>query len=241
VLDLFCGAGFFALALARRCKAVYGYEVSAAAVADACANAAANGIGNAVFERADLDEGVPAACGGGALPPPHVVVAGAGQRSKSHVVPCLLACTLLVVHDPAAGCDLFSQMSIRIRGAVCWCAADARHMLVHPVSGKSTAGRCDIISRVCDLICRPGAGGHVAQAARLAARLRRASHCVRQLQPGDAGALTTGQPRVFQGTTAVEGCACSSIRSSLSLQQAICTFGGPAQSMCGFELSCLTR
>lgn len=76
VLDLFCGAGFFALALARRCSSVFGFEVSATAVADARSNAAANGIGNARFGKADLDEGLPGACDAKAVPPPDVVVAG---------------------------------------------------------------------------------------------------------------------------------------------------------------------
>ncbi len=49
VLDLYCGAGTFSLPLARRAARVLGIEVLAPAVAEARANAAANGITNVEF------------------------------------------------------------------------------------------------------------------------------------------------------------------------------------------------
>ena len=54
VLDLFCGLGNFTLPVARRAGEVVGVEGEAGLVARARANAAANGVGNASFEAADL-------------------------------------------------------------------------------------------------------------------------------------------------------------------------------------------
>ncbi len=54
VLDLFAGLGNFSLPLATRARAVVGLELSPDMVARAGHNAARNGIGNAVFRRADL-------------------------------------------------------------------------------------------------------------------------------------------------------------------------------------------
>ncbi len=54
VLDLFCGLGNFSLPIARRVAAVVGVEGDAALVQLARDNAAANGLQNAEFERADL-------------------------------------------------------------------------------------------------------------------------------------------------------------------------------------------
>ena len=52
-------------------------QVSGAAVADAQANAARNGIRNAMFNQADLDRGMPAAAAGvTALSAPDVVITG---------------------------------------------------------------------------------------------------------------------------------------------------------------------
>ena len=55
-LDLYCGTGTITLCMARRAGQVYGVEVVAAAVADAEANAARNGVENARFWCADAGE-----------------------------------------------------------------------------------------------------------------------------------------------------------------------------------------
>ena len=54
VLDLFCGIGNFSLPLARRCGEVLGVEGEATLVRRAADNAAANGLANAEFRKADL-------------------------------------------------------------------------------------------------------------------------------------------------------------------------------------------
>jgi tRNA/tmRNA/rRNA uracil-C5-methylase (TrmA/RlmC/RlmD family) len=52
-------------------------QVSGAAVADAQANAARNGISNAMFWQADLDQGMPAAAAGvAAFSAPDIVIIG---------------------------------------------------------------------------------------------------------------------------------------------------------------------
>lgn len=55
LLDLFCGIGNFSLAFARRGAMVHGVEASEAMVTAARGNASSNGIANARFETADLD------------------------------------------------------------------------------------------------------------------------------------------------------------------------------------------
>jgi len=54
VLDLFCGIGNFTLPLARAARAAVGVEGERALLARARANAALNGVGNALFHTADL-------------------------------------------------------------------------------------------------------------------------------------------------------------------------------------------
>ena len=56
VLDLYCGLGNFSLPLAQRAGALLGVEGDAGLVARAARNAAANGVGNARFVTADLQE-----------------------------------------------------------------------------------------------------------------------------------------------------------------------------------------
>lgn len=58
VLDLYCGLGNFALPIARRVASVVGLEGDGALVERARANAARNGITNAIFQRADLSRGI---------------------------------------------------------------------------------------------------------------------------------------------------------------------------------------
>jgi 23S rRNA (uracil-5-)-methyltransferase RumA len=55
LLDLYCGAGFFSLALAKDVAATLGIELDAEAIAMANRNAEMNGVGNAVF-RAEAAE-----------------------------------------------------------------------------------------------------------------------------------------------------------------------------------------
>ena len=56
VLDLYCGAGTFSLPFARRAARVLGVESFEAAVLEARANAAANGIGGAEFHCGLIEE-----------------------------------------------------------------------------------------------------------------------------------------------------------------------------------------
>jgi 23S rRNA (uracil1939-C5)-methyltransferase len=59
VLDLYSGTGAISLLLARRCRWVYGVEVSAAAIADAVRNARANGIDNCTFLTGEVRHVLP--------------------------------------------------------------------------------------------------------------------------------------------------------------------------------------
>jgi 23S rRNA (uracil1939-C5)-methyltransferase len=59
VLDLYCGAGTLSLPLARAGARVTGIEVLAPAVAEARANAAANGIRGAEFHCAEVEDPSP--------------------------------------------------------------------------------------------------------------------------------------------------------------------------------------
>ncbi|MBO7292616.1 MAG: 23S rRNA (uracil(1939)-C(5))-methyltransferase RlmD [Clostridia bacterium] len=56
VIDAYCGTGTIGLTLAKGAREVIGVELSRDAVADARANAAENGVKNAVFEAADAGE-----------------------------------------------------------------------------------------------------------------------------------------------------------------------------------------
>jgi 23S rRNA (uracil1939-C5)-methyltransferase len=59
LMDLYSGTGAISLLLAGRCQHVYGLEVSAAAVADAVRNAAANGITNCTFLTGEVRHVLP--------------------------------------------------------------------------------------------------------------------------------------------------------------------------------------
>ncbi len=56
VMDLYCGAGFFSLALARQAKEVVGVELDAEAIGAAKVNAEVNGVGNTRFLAAKAEE-----------------------------------------------------------------------------------------------------------------------------------------------------------------------------------------
>jgi len=55
VFDLYCGTGSISLFLAQKAKEVHGFEVIVSAVEDATRNAIRNGVGNAKFHVANLD------------------------------------------------------------------------------------------------------------------------------------------------------------------------------------------
>ena len=55
VFDLYCGTGSISLFLAQKAKEVHGFEVIISSVEDATRNAIRNGIGNAKFHVANLD------------------------------------------------------------------------------------------------------------------------------------------------------------------------------------------
>ncbi len=75
VWDLYCGAGSIALSLAARVRQVAGFELMAAAVDDAYANARRNGIDNCRFWAGDLKERLQEALAAPRhYPPPDVVI-----------------------------------------------------------------------------------------------------------------------------------------------------------------------
>jgi len=55
VFDLYCGTGSISLFLAQKAKEVHGFEVIVSSVEDATRNAVLNGVGNAFFHIANLD------------------------------------------------------------------------------------------------------------------------------------------------------------------------------------------
>jgi len=59
VVDAFAGTGTIALCMARQAKQVFGIEIVRQAVASARRNARRNGIGNAVFHAAAVEEALP--------------------------------------------------------------------------------------------------------------------------------------------------------------------------------------
>jgi len=59
LLDLYSGTGAISLLLARRCRRVYGIELSPAAVADAARNARLNGIANCTFLAGEVRHVLP--------------------------------------------------------------------------------------------------------------------------------------------------------------------------------------
>jgi 23S rRNA (uracil1939-C5)-methyltransferase len=90
VYDLYCGAGAIALVLAAAARAVWGFEAVPAAIADARANARANGVRNATFVEGDVLAALaePAQAG---RPRPDVVVVDPPRAGLHPRVPAALA------------------------------------------------------------------------------------------------------------------------------------------------------
>jgi 23S rRNA (uracil1939-C5)-methyltransferase len=75
VWDLYCGAGSIGLFLASQVRRVVGFELVAAAVADAVMNSRLNNISNCQFLAGDLKETMRKMMRAGSEPPPEVVIA----------------------------------------------------------------------------------------------------------------------------------------------------------------------
>jgi tRNA/tmRNA/rRNA uracil-C5-methylase (TrmA/RlmC/RlmD family) len=119
VLDLYCGTGTIALCLASALpgRQVVGFDVSSAAIADAQANAARNGLRNVDFVCGDLNQLLPSSQGGmhpskhssrqqeqpgGSQKPQHQADAAADQHSEQPGVQSLQSLRpSVVVVDPA--------------------------------------------------------------------------------------------------------------------------------------------
>jgi 23S rRNA (uracil-5-)-methyltransferase RumA len=104
LLDLFCGTGALGLCLASRARELHGWEASASAVADARANAAANGIRHATFHAGDLAKLGGAI--GASVPKPDVVVvdparAGLAPPLAAFLRRCSAARVVYVSCNPA--------------------------------------------------------------------------------------------------------------------------------------------
>jgi 23S rRNA (uracil1939-C5)-methyltransferase len=108
VVDLYCGVGTFALALARRAREVIGIDSSRRSIEAARENAAANGIGNAEFYAADARA---LSVMAGDRPPDALVLdpprAGAGPKVMSRIAALRPARVIYVSCNPATlGSDL---------------------------------------------------------------------------------------------------------------------------------------
>jgi 23S rRNA (uracil1939-C5)-methyltransferase len=108
VVDLYCGVGTFALALARRAQEVIGIDSSRRSIEAARENAAANGIGNAEFYAADARA---LSVMAGDRPPDVLVLdpprAGAGPKVMSRIAALGPARVIYVSCNPATlGSDL---------------------------------------------------------------------------------------------------------------------------------------
>ena len=103
VLDLYCGIGAIAIYLSDRAARVVGIELSEEAVAKAWESAKLNGVRNADFHAANLDNGLE---GLGGLPRPDVVVvdpprSGMSPKMLDAVLALAPAKILAVSCDPA--------------------------------------------------------------------------------------------------------------------------------------------
>lgn len=92
VFDLYCGAGTIGLCLADHAGQVVGFESVGAAVADARANAARNGLAGATFVEGDVLQSLAAFTAAGGQTLPDVVVLDPPRAGLHHkVVPAVLA------------------------------------------------------------------------------------------------------------------------------------------------------
>lgn len=83
VYDLYCGAGTIALFFAPYCKSVYGFETVASSVKDAATNTTTNGVTNARFFAADLNNSFLPVCEAESVPKPDLLIADP-PRSGMH-------------------------------------------------------------------------------------------------------------------------------------------------------------
>lgn len=95
VWDLYCGIGTISLFLARHAAKVYGVEIVPAAVENARANAADNGITNAEFHQGRAEQVFPAYC--------KQELARSGRMPEADVI---------VVDPPRKGCDAILLQTI---------------------------------------------------------------------------------------------------------------------------------
>ncbi len=104
VLDAYCGAGAIGLHCARQVNSVVGIEVVTEAIWDARANAARNGIRNATFIAAPLDEGLSLAQSAGntftrvIIDPPR---GGMDKRSLANLIALRAPVFLYISCNPA--------------------------------------------------------------------------------------------------------------------------------------------
>ncbi|MFP4527417.1 MAG: 23S rRNA (uracil(1939)-C(5))-methyltransferase RlmD [Candidatus Kapaibacterium sp.] len=105
VWDLYCGTGSITLPASRKCKYIYGIELSESSVADARANMQLNNIDNAEFYQADLHaKDTPALLD--SLPRPDVIIidpprAGMHKNLVDHILAAGAGLIVYVSCNPA--------------------------------------------------------------------------------------------------------------------------------------------
>jgi 23S rRNA (uracil1939-C5)-methyltransferase len=116
VWDLYCGTGSITLPASRKCKYIYGIELSESSVADARANSELNSIGNSHFYQADLhDKAIPELLK--KLPRPDTILidpprAGMHKNLVKHVLDAEPSKIAYVSCNPATqarDCELLSE------------------------------------------------------------------------------------------------------------------------------------
>lgn len=145
VLDLYCGAGTISLALARAAREVIGVEVVQAAVDDANAAAAANGIANARFFAGDAARELPRIA---------KALAAQGKAVDAAVIdPPRKGCEAEVLHALAA---LAPQRIVYVscnpatlaRDAAILAQAGYRAQKVQPVDMFCQTGHCEVVAKL---------------------------------------------------------------------------------------------